>query len=202
MIRNIKRARGYALVLLIALGLPGAAQGLLLEVGASGTTNLADVNSIQPAVSTTLDIAFSTDDTDNPGSSCVSSGVDPGCVFGWFGDLTATGSLRIIDYEPGPNAASGSASTTCDPSFLPSTTCRTNGGDFSGENGTNLLMFSITVSGGSIGDQLLWADDFTEGDFSTTQVNQVLAQVVPEPGSALMLVCGLVGLGLVYMRSD
>lgn len=186
-----------ALALLLALAVPGVSHATLADFGAlGGGPNLSDVNSILPgSATTTLDLVFSTTGTDGSGY-CAS----PGCLFGWTGTLTATGTLQIIGYDPSANSntASGSGATTCDPSFLPSSSCATTGGDSSyGEVGTDVAMFSVTVTGGSAGDQLLWSGDFTKSDFTAIDVDQVIAMVVPEPSTLALLVPGLAGLALV-----
>jgi hypothetical protein len=131
--------------------------------------------------------------------------VGPGCIFGWTGTLTTTGTLRITGYDPSvnPNTASGPGATTCDLSLLPSSTCTTNGGNASnGEVGTNIAMFDIALALGSPGDQLLYTGDFTLSDFSSRVIqNQVLATVVPEPGTAGLLGIGIIVLGLARRRA-
>jgi hypothetical protein len=199
--RNMVKNRIGALALLLALAVPGVSQATLLEFGATGTPNLPDVNPILlGSATTTLYVVFSTTGTDDPFSACVAG---PGCIFGWTVDLTTTGTLEIIDYDPSanPNTASGPGATNCDSSLLPSSNCQTNGGDSSnGEVGTNIAMFSVTVSGGSPGDQLLWDGDFTESDFTAREVNQVIAEVIPEPTTLLLLSSGLASLGLWRKR--
>jgi len=201
LLRN--RNRAGALALLLALAVPSVSQATLLHFGATGTADIADENSIpvgsQP---TTLDIVFSTTGADDRCAACE----DPGCIFGWTVTLTTTGSLRIIDYIPGPVAAPPNETScgTADPG-VPTTwlsTCKTLGGDETvGEAGTNIAMFSLTVDGGAAGDQLLWDGDFTESDFSPKGAAQVIATVVPEPTTLALLCSGLGGLALWRKRS-
>jgi hypothetical protein len=193
-----RRAR---LLTLIVLVLPIQAQATLLEFGATGGgPSLADVNAIAPGGSTTLRLVYSTIGSDDPFGACT---VGPGCIFGWTAGVSTTGTLQITDYDPtaNPNTASGAGATTCDPSLLPSTSCSTVGGDaFAGESGTNIAMFSVTVSGGTPGDQLEWAGDFTLSDFSSLSRNQVIATVLPEPRSSTLTICGLLGWALLRDR--
>lgn len=166
------------------------AEATLMDFGAT------DGGFIPPGSSTTLNLRFSTTGSDDPLGLCVAG---PGCIFGWTGLLTTTGALRITGYDPSGNAntASGAGNTNCDSSLLPASSCLTNGGDASsGEVGTNIVMFAVSVTGGAPGDQLLYTGDFTLSDFSSHIVQgQVLATVVPEPGTVILLGVGVALLG-------
>lgn len=193
----------YLLGFVAVVGLPTGATATLMDFGAlSGSPNLSDVNLIPAGSATNLDLVFSTTGTDDPLSLCVAG---PGCIFGWTGTLSTTGSLQITGYDASGNAntAAGAGNTSCDGSFLPASSCQTNGGDAAnGEVGLSIVMFSLTVSGGSPGDQLLYTGDFTLSDFSSAAIqNQVLATVVPEPGTLTLLGAGVALLAVARRRS-
>ena len=193
-----------ALALLLALAVPSVSQATLADFGAAGGgLNLSDVNEIPAMDPTALDLLFSTSGTDDPLAACEAG---PGCISGWTGTLTTTGTLQIIDYDASGNSntASGPGETSCDASLLPASICQTNGGDDgNGEAGDGIVMFSVTLSGGSPGDQLLYTGGFTLSDFSSVHevTNQTLAVVVPEPNTLLLLAFGLAGLAHAGKRS-
>lgn len=198
------RKLSYLLGVVAVVTLPMGARATLMDFGAvSGGPNLSDVNLIPVGAATTLDLVFATTGTDDPLSLCVAG---PGCIFGWTGTLTTTGALQITGYDPlgNANTAAGAGNTSCDGSFLPASSCQTNGGDAAnGEVGLGIVMFSLTVSGGSPGDQLLYTGDFTLSDFSSAAIqNQVLAAVVPEPGTLTLLGGGVALLALARSRSQ
>ncbi|MFQ5699156.1 MAG: PEP-CTERM sorting domain-containing protein, partial [Myxococcota bacterium] len=131
-------------------------------------------------------------------------GFDPS-VFGFAASLSGTGDSSSFLTAGGVGVSFGF--TACDDVGVqgPSGTCSFSGGDAAlGQQGINLLMGTFSFTGNALGSQLiLHSADFTEGDFfSTTTVTGpiVLATVVPEPTTAVLLGAALAGLAGLRRR--
>ncbi len=212
-------ARILAFCLLMILALPASSAAEFIEFGARqfGQPSNRDPVQLTPGVPTAVTLYF---DTDN----VVHSTFDAG-VHGWVVDLDATGdvtfgNLRNSDIPPssvsigtGPNGEDEYTFdvndeglddleflVSCRAAILGATTsCRALDGtrfQIVGLVGTEIPMFTIDVLGTS-GSLVATAAEFLNDDFSTTQVLGTVLAIVPEPGSALLVGLGLIGIAVV-----
>ena len=138
------------------------------------------------------------------GSTVFQLWVDPSAIsggtFGIDGQLEAAGTLKMTAFAGiAANGTTGNLNTTTQNLNFVS-------GDAVNGNSVPFEIGTVTISngGGPAGDVTLFTGDYIASDFITTvpaTTPQILAQVVPEPGTLLLLGLGTSGLAVLVVRS-
>jgi hypothetical protein len=136
------------------------------------------------------------------GSTTYQLWVDPSAVtggtFGFDYSIFGSGGVKMTAFTANAAALLTNNLNTTANSMLG------NGGDTSNGNFTALELGTLTVSNTGPGDITLWTGDYVDSTFVTlvpATAPQILALVVPEPGTLVLLGVGVSGIAILVRRS-
>jgi len=195
--------RALLVVCMATLGAPSLAQAAFDQFYAGTAGNPQNPIAVSPGVSTTINLFFDTNSVDL-------SGFGQAGVFGWgltldgqfLSGSPSGGDIFLNNGVSGGDVAALSGCLTVNGTQQTCQALDAGAGATSGVTGVGIAMLSIDVLGTVVGSQLVaTVADFAEGDFTTTAAAPVvLAEIVPEPNSLVLLGAGLAALAFLRGR--